>query len=69
MLLYYRKDEKTFRNFLQTVIDENPKLKRILSCGTDGEAVLTSAIQSVLPRADERSVRCFKQLQGNMKSL
>ena len=68
VLIHYRKDEKTFRDFLQTVVDAKPKLKEILSCGTDGETALINAIQSVLPKADERSVRCFKHLQDNMKS-
>ena len=68
VLIHCRKDEKTFREFLQTVVDAKPKLKEILSCGTDGEIALINAIQSVLPKADERSVRCFKHLQDNMKS-
>ena len=59
VLLHYRKDEKTFRNFLQTVVDEMPKLKEILSCGTDGEVALTKAIQSVIPKADEREREMF----------
>ena len=68
VLIHCRKDEKTFREFLQTVVDAKPKLKEILSCGTDREIALINAIQSVLPKADERSVRCFKHLQDNMKS-
>ena len=68
VLIHRRKDEKTFREFLQTVVDAKPKLKEILSCGTDGEIALINAIQSVLPKADESSVRCFKHLQDNMKS-
>ena len=67
-MIHYRKDEKTFRDFLQTVVDAKPKLKEILSCGTDGETALINAIQSVLPKANERSVRCFKHLQDNLKS-
>ena len=30
VLIHYRKDEKTFRHFLQTVVDEKPKLKKVL---------------------------------------
>lgn len=36
VLIHFRKDEKTFRHFLLTIVDELPKLKEILSCGTDG---------------------------------
>ena len=69
VLIHYRKDEKTFRHFLQTVVvDEKPKLKEILSCGTYGETALINAIQSVLPKASERSMRCFRHLQNNMQS-
>jgi len=68
ILIHYRKEEKTFRDFLQTVIDAKPKLKEILSCGTDGETALINATQSVLLKVGKRSVRCFKHLQGNMKS-
>ena len=46
VLIHYQKDEKTFHHFLKTVVDEEPKLKEILSCGTDGEAALINAIQS-----------------------
>ena len=66
VLIHYRKDEKTFRHFLQTVVAEKPK--EILSCGTDGETALTNAMQSVLPKASERSVRCFRHLQNKMQS-
>ena len=66
VLIHYRKDEKTFRHFLQTVVAEKPK--EILFCGTDGETALTNAMQSVLPKASERSVRCFRHLQNNMQS-
>ena len=36
VLIHFRKDEKTFRHFLLTIVDELPKLKEILSCGTHG---------------------------------
>jgi len=34
----------------------------------DGEIALINAIQRVLPKADKRSVRCFKHLQDNMNT-
>lgn len=68
VLFHYRKDEKTFRHLLQTVVNKKPKLKEILSCGTDGETALINAIQSVLPKADERNVRCLRHLQNNIQS-
>lgn len=36
VLIHFRKDEKTFRHFLLTIVVELLKLKEILSCGTDG---------------------------------
>ena len=70
MLTHCRKDEKTFRQcFPQTVVDEKTKLKEILSCGTDGDTVLINAIQSVRPKANKRSVKCFRHLQNNMQSV
>lgn len=68
VLFHYRKDEKTFRHLLQTVVNKKPKLKEILSWGTDGETALINAIQSVLPKADERNVRCLRHLQNNIQS-
>lgn len=67
VLIHYRKDERTYRDFLNKLKSLRPGLQDIISIGTDGEMALVNALQSCFPKATERSLRCFRHFRQNME--
>ena len=46
-----------------------PRLQDIISVGTDGEKALVNALQGCLPKASERSLRCFRDFRQNVEDM
>jgi hypothetical protein len=69
VLLHYKKDERTFKDFLNKLKSLRPGLKDIISVGTDGEKALINALQDCLAKASERSLRCFRHFRQNVEDM
>ena len=69
VLLHYRKDECTFKDFLNKLKSVRPGLQDIISVGTDGEKALVNAVESCLPKATEKSLHCFRHFCQNVEDM
>ena len=69
VLLHYKKDEHTFKDFLNKLKSLRPRWQDIISVGTDGEKALINALQGCLPKASERSLRCFRHFCQNVEDM
>ena len=65
VLLHYKKDEHTFKDFLNKLKLLRPRLQDIISVGTDD----VNALQGCLPKASERSLRFFRHFRQNVEDM
>lgn len=69
VLIHYKKDERTYMDFLNKLKALRAGLQDIISFGTDGEMALVNALQSCFPKATEKSLRCFRHFRQNVEAM
>lgn len=69
VLIHYKKDERTYMDFLNKLKALRAGLQDIISFGTDGEMALGNALQSCFPKATEKSLRCFRHFRQNVEAM
>ena len=69
VLIHYRKDERTYMDFLNKLKSLRAGLQEIISFGTDGEMALVNALQSCFPKGTEKALRCFRHFRQNVEAM
>ena len=69
MRIHYKKDERSYRDFLNKLKSLRPGLQEIASFGTDGEMALVNALQSCFPKGAEKPLRCFRHFRQNAEAM
>ena len=59
VLIHYKKDERSYRDFLNKLKSLRPGLQEIASFGTDGEMALVNALQSCFPKGAQKPPALF----------
>ena len=63
VLIHYKKDERSYRDFLNKLKSLRPGLQEIASFGTDGEMALVNALQSCFPKGAQKPLHCFRHFR------
>ena len=69
VLIHYKKDKRSYRDFLNKLKSLRPGLQEIASFGTDGEMALVNALQSCFPKGAGKSLCCFRHLTQNVEAM
>ena len=69
VLIHYKKDKRSYRDFLNKLKSLRPGLQEIASFGTDGEMVLVNALQSCFPKGAGKSLCCFRHFRQNVEAM
>ena len=69
VLIHYKKDERTYKDFLNKLKSLKPGLKDVISFGTDGEMALVNALHSCFPKGAQTSLRCFRHFRQNVEAM
>ena len=69
VVIHYKKDERSYRDFLNKLKSLRPGLQEIASFGTDGEMALVNALQSCFPKGAEKPLRCFRHFRQNAEAM
>ena len=67
VLIHYKKDERTYMDFLNKLKSLRPGLQETISFGADGEMAVVNALQSCFPKGTEKSLRCFMLNKAGIK--
>ena len=68
VLIHYKKDERTYKDFLSKLKSLRPGLQNAVLFGTDGEMALVNALRSCFPKGTEKSLRCFRHFRQNVEA-
>ena len=68
VLIHYKKDACTYKDFLSKLKSLRPGLQNVVSFGTDGEMALVNALRSCFPKGTEKSLRCFRHFPQNVEA-
>ena len=69
VLIHYKKDKRSYRDFLNKLKSFRPGLQEIASFGTDGEMALVNALQSCFPKGAGKSLCCFRHFRQNVEAM
>ena len=69
VLIHYKKDKRSYRDFLNKLKSLRPGLQEIASFGTDGEMALVNALQSCFPKGAGKSLCCFRHFRQNVEAM